>query len=187
MANYRKTMLTLPQEVFEAFESIEDTDVRDAYMVRLRDAQWTLQSISEAAEVTRERVRQIVQRGSDANASAYPVPEPPQHEEKKPREYIEPDPVKLARLKELKPYAERVRANSPEWREEAEEYSRLIADVHLNDGVSLYRLAKRLEVSHSALRFRLARYGYKLPKSGTSKVYAPIVAENRATATAAAS
>jgi hypothetical protein len=179
MPNYRKTMLTLPLEVFEAFDSIEDNDIRDAYMVALRDAEWTLQSISEAANITRERVRQIVEKGSDADASAYPLPEPPVHEVKAPREYVEPDAEKLARLKVLKPFAERVRANSPEYREEAEEYSKLIADVHLNDGVSLYRLAKRLEVSHSALRFRLARYGYKQPKSGTSKVYAPIRDENR--------
>lgn len=172
-------MLTLPTEVFRAFAGIEDTDVRDAYMIALREAEWTLQSISEAAGITRERVRQIVEKGSDADASGFPLPEPPRHEKPAPRVYVEPDPVKLARLLELKPLAEKVRANSPLNREEAEEYSALIAEVHLTDKVSLYRLAKRLGVSHSALRFRLARYGYKLPKSGTSKVYAPILEENR--------
>lgn len=177
--NYRKTLLTLPESVFQTFESISDPDVRDAYMVALRGAHWTLQSISEAAGVTRERVRQIVERGSDADASAFPLPEPPQRVQRTPRVYVEPDAEKLARLRELKPLAEKVRANSPQYREEAEEYSALIAEVHLTDGVSLYRLAKRLDVSHSALRFRLARYGYKLPKSGTSKVYAPILEQNR--------
>lgn len=180
---YRKTLLTLPTDVFDTFAGIEDTDVRDAYMVALRDAKWTLQSISEAAGVTRERVRQIVSKPVLLDGiERFPIPEPPQHESKAPRTYVEPDPEKLARLLELKPFAEKVRANSPQYREEAEEYSKLINEVHTQDGVSLYRLAKRLEVSHSALRFRLARYGYKAPKSGTSKVYAPILAENRVSA-----
>lgn len=176
---YRKTLLTLPPEVHGAFEQISDPETRDAYMIALRDAQWTLQSISEAAGVTRERVRQIVERGAHADTSTLPIPEPPQRTKREPRVYVEPDPIKLARLKELQPLAVKVRANSPQYRAEAEEYSALVAEVHLTDGVPLYRLAKRLGVSNSALRFRLARYGYKSPKTGTSKVYSPILEENR--------
>jgi hypothetical protein len=100
---------------------------------------------------------------------------------KPPREFVEPDPAKLARLLELKPFAQQVRSNGGKYRAEAEEYTALIAEVHLVDGVTLYRLAKRLGVTHGALRFRLARYGAKLPQNGgTSKVYNPILAENRA-------
>lgn len=157
-------------------------EIRNAYARALRDAQWTLQSISEAAGLTRERVRQIVtdpEQPQNADISALPVPEPPRLPKSEPREYIEPDPEKLARLLELKPLAQKVRSNSPAYREEAEEYTRLIAEVHLEDKVTLYRLAKRLGVTHGALRFRLARYGYKEPKTGASKVYTPIKDENR--------
>lgn len=182
---YRKTNLTLPAEVVAAFEfaSLDDRDmeIRNAYARALHDAHWTLQSISEAAGVTRERVRQLVaDEYPDVDLTGYPIPTPPVFEKAAPREYVEPDPVKLARLLELKPLAQKVRSNSPENRAEAEEYSALIAEVHQQDGVTLYRLAKRLGVTHGALRFRLARYGYKKPQSGSSKVYAPILEKNRA-------
>lgn len=156
-------------------------EIRNAYTRALRNAHWTLQSISEAAGLTRERVRQIVSEASEnePDVSALPIPEPPRLPQSEPREYIEPDPQKLARLLELKPLAQKVRSNSTAYREEAEEYTRLIAEVHLEDGVTLYRLAKRLGVTHGALRFRLARYGYKEPKTGASKVYTPIKKENR--------
>ena len=76
--NYRKTQLTLPDTVVQAFAGL-DTETRNAYVHALRDAQWTLQSISEAAGITRERVRQIVTREATGDASALPLPEPPEH------------------------------------------------------------------------------------------------------------
>lgn len=180
---YRKTRLVLPPEVNEVFQSA-DNDTRDAYAVALRANGWTLQSISNSAGVTRERIRQIVAEGewqvSLVDVSGYPLPMPPEKPVKAPREFVEPDPVKLARLVELQPLARQVRANSPLYRAEAEEFSKLVADVHMNDGVPLYRLAMRLEVTHGALRSRLGRYGLKLPVKGTSGVYNPIKAENRA-------
>lgn len=173
-------MHVLPPEVWDTFAAFgRDMEKRNAYARALRDAEWTLQSISDAAKLTRERVRQIVSETHTADISNLPIPEPPKHDRKAPREYVEPDPAKLARLLELKPLAQQVRLNSPLYREEAEEYTKLLADVHLNDKVTLYRLAKRLGVTHGALRFRLARYGYKVPKNGESKVYTPIRAENR--------
>jgi hypothetical protein len=45
--------------------------------------------------------------------------------------------------------------------------------------VTLYRLAKRLGVTHGALRFRLVRYGYKQAISAESKAYTPILQQNR--------
>lgn len=179
---YRKTRLTLPAEVVETFATL-DNDTRDAYAVALRANGWTLQSISDAAGVTRERIRQIVADGvwqiAPADVSGYPLPMPPVKPARVPRVFVEPDPAKLARLLELQPMAQQVRANSPLYRAEAEEYSKLVAEVHLTDGVPMYRLAKRLGVTHGALRFRLARYGYKKPIAGESKVYTPIKADNR--------
>lgn len=176
-------MHTLPDEVVQTFADLgKDMEKRNSYAKALRDKQWTLQSISEAANLTRERVRQIVKETQTADISTLPTPEPPKHERKSPRVYVEPDPDKLARLLELKPLAQQVRLNSPKYRAEAEEYTKLLAEVHLDDGVTLYRLAKRLGVTHGALRFRLARYGYKTPQNGDSKVYTPIREENRFTA-----
>jgi hypothetical protein len=96
-----------------------------------------------------------------------------------PPTYIEPSAETLARLLELKPMAMSVRSNSPKFRAEAEEYTRLLDHAHRVEGVTLYRLAKRLGVTHGAIRFRLARYGYKLPKNASSKVYQPILEQNR--------
>jgi hypothetical protein len=72
-----------------------------------------------------------------------------------------------------------VRSNGKKYREEAEEYTKLLNHAHTVEGVTLYRLAKRLGVTHGALRFRLVRYGYKKPVTATSKVYTPILKENR--------
>jgi hypothetical protein len=72
-----------------------------------------------------------------------------------------------------------VRSNGTKYRKEAEEYTRLLNQAHVEEGVTLYRLAKRLGVTHGALRFRLVRYGYKTPVNATSKVYTPILEKNR--------
>jgi len=182
---YRKTRLTLPVEVDEKFSEL-DNDARDDYATALRAQGWTLQSISNSAGVTRERIRQIVADStfvdSTVSLAEFPLPMPPAKPVKSPRVFVEPDPVKLERMLELQPLAQQVRANSPLYREEAEEYTNLVADVHLTDGVPMYRLAKRLGVTHGALRFRLARYGLKSPATGESKVYTPIKSGNRATA-----
>lgn len=191
---YRKINLVLPDEVGRAFAALgEDLEARNIYSLALREQGWTLQSIAEATGVTRERVRQVTNALIDSSGwepgdakrvavSRYsvPLPTPPEKATKSPREYVEPDPEKLKRLLELQPFAQQVRANSPQYREEAEAYTKLIAEVHLEDGVTLYRLAKNLGLTHGALRFRLARYGYKLPITGRSKVYTRIDPSNRA-------
>ena len=178
MTEYRKTQHTLPDEVVTAFTSVEDdAEARNLYIAALRRAGWTLQSISVVAGVTRERVRQIMQSVDEGAVmdAALPVPMPPIKPTRARREYVEPDPDKLARLLDLQPLAQQNRHNTDEYREAAEKYTALVWEVHDQDGVSLYRLAKRLGVSHGALRFRLARYGYKEPRSGgVSKVYTRI-------------
>jgi hypothetical protein len=107
------------------------------------------------------------------------IPAPPLKPERNKPAYIEPTPETLRRLLELQPYAQQVRANGTKYRAEAEEYTKLLDYAHTIEGVTLYRLAKRLGVTHGALRFRLVRYGYKKPITATSKVYQPIIRENR--------
>ena len=176
---YTRVGHTLPANTSHALTVLDSAD-RDSLIRQLREAGWTLQSIADSAGLTRERVRQIVAATPAANEQQFALPMPPTKPRREPRVYVEPDPSVLTRLLELQPVAQSVRANSGAGRSEAEEYTRLIATEH-ERGVTLYRLAKRLGVTHGALRFRLARYGYKQPANGgSSKVYAPIKDENRA-------
>lgn len=183
--NYIKKNQRLPEDIKRQFESISDNIRRDKLIKTLVDANWTYEAISNASGLTRERIRQI------ANAVArladefdfdlgIDIPKPPLKPEKVGPKYIEPSPETLKRLLELQPYAQQVRANGSKYRKEAEEYTSLLNHAHTVEGVTLYRLAKRLGVTHGALRFRLVRYGYKQPITATSKVYAPIVKDNRA-------
>ncbi len=193
MAERQKINHRLPAEIFTAVESFEKAlpasewkDLRRTYAVLLRDAGWTLQSIADLFGWSRERVRQVTSARTVETATALAekyglsIPTPPLKPERLARQFIEPAPETLARLLELKPMAMAVRSHSPEYRAEAEEYTRLLNHAHAVEGVTLYRLAKRLGVTHGAIRFRLARYGYKLPANATSKVYKPILEKNRA-------
>lgn len=169
----------LPPNVREAFDLIqEDIEARNSYAAALRAAGWTLSAIAEASGISRERVRQVI--GNHAPKAAGPVPTPPLRPTPQgPKEYAKPDPAKLARLLDLKPLARKVTGSSKNNRQAGEDYTKLIADVHLNDGVPLYRLAKYLDVTAGALRSRLVRYEYIQPKGGKSKSYNRINPENR--------
>lgn len=192
MTDYRKTMLTLPEEVATALTGITDTALRNQYIVALRAQGWTMQSLSEPLEVSRSRIGQIVSDtplSMDPVADAgLPLPTPPVKVVLKAADGIEPvlpDPGVLARLKELQPLAQAVRGSSKTGREEAEEYTRLVWEENQR-GVSLYRLSKELSdepetygtASHSALSSRLRRYGYK-PVTTPNKSSAPILAAHR--------
>ena len=182
--NYIKKNQQLPAEIKDAFSSLAG-DKRNQLIKGLVDNHWTYEAVANASGLTRERVRQI------ANASRklaeefnfdlnIEIPEPPVKPERTRPQYIEPNPKTLERLLELQPYAQQVRSNGTKYREEAEEYTALLNHAHTVEGVTLYRLAKRLGVTHGALRFRLVRYGYKKPITATSKVYEPIIRKNRA-------
>lgn len=182
--NYIKKNQTLPEDICAAFQTISDNVKRDLLIKALADANWTYEAISNASGLTRERIRQIANASSLlAKEFDYPlninIPTPPLKPEKKKPAYVEPHPDTLKRLLELQPYAQQVRSNGKKYRAEAEEYTRLLNHAHEVEGVTLYRLAKRLGVTHGALRFRLVRYGYKKPVSATSKVYQPISTKNR--------
>jgi hypothetical protein len=186
MAKYKKTNHTLPSEVVSQFESVTADRDRNAYMKALRERGWTLESIGAVSNVSRERVRQITAAIPMSEAlrvaiAGYPIPEPPKYAEKvslSERSPV-PTPETLSRLLELQPYAQQVRSYGKKFRSEAEEYTWLLNYAHTVEGVTLYRLAKCLGVTHGALRFRLARYGYKAPITAESRAYTPILPENR--------
>jgi DNA-binding NtrC family response regulator len=98
---------------------------------------------------------------------------------KEPKLPTEPSDKTLSKLLELKPIAQKVRSHSPKFRKEAEQYSKLINYAITVEGVSVRHLGKRLGVSPSALRFRMARYGYITNHDGKSVCYQPILDKNR--------
>lgn len=184
---YIKKNQRLPDHIGVEFSRLSgNNSQRDVLIKNLVDANWTYEAISNASGLTRERVRQIANAASKLAKEfdfdlAIDIPEPPTKPERERPTYIEPTPETLKRLLELQPYAQQVRANGTKYRKEAEEYTKLLNYAHTVEGVTLYRLAKRLGVTHGALRFRLVRYGYKKPITATSKVYQPILKQNRLT------
>ena len=183
---YTKTNHTLPEEVVEAFKSLSgNAPARNAYVRALRNQGWSLQSIGDVFSVSRERIRQICTESdvtSDSTLTAgLPLPLPPLKPVKEKKVYAEPSAESLQRLMELQPFAQQVRSHSPRYRKEAEEYCALIYKVYKEENVSLFRLARYLGVTHGALRFRLARYGYISNSKSSSTCYRPILQKNRYT------
>lgn len=178
---YIKKNQQVPDYIANFFKTPLDVSTRDHLIRSLCEKQWTYEAVAAACDITRERVRQISLASPREQEKELPfeVPEPPLKPERAKPVYVEPNPDTLKRLLELQPYAQQVRSNGKKYREEAEEYTKLLNHAHTVEGVTLYRLAKRLGVTHGALRFRLVRYGYKKPVTATSKVYTPIVSENR--------
>ena len=178
---YIKKNQQVPDYIADFFKSPIDVVMRDHLIQSLCEKHWTYEAVAAACDITRERVRQIsLSDPVDAPIKLpFDIPEPPIKPERPKPVYVEPSPEALSSLLELQPYAQQVRSNGKKYREEAEEYTKLLNHAHTVEGVTLYRLAKRLGVTHGALRFRLVRYGYKQPITATSKVYTPIAEKNR--------
>ena len=178
---------TLPFIATAAVNLVEDAPTRAAYVKALRMKGWTLQAIASALGVTRERVRQIENTASPSllvhvlsNPGNFPVPELEMREvEVADPTLVLPSEDTLKRLLELQPFAQKVRWDHAEHRAVAEEYTALLWHAHSVEGVTIYRLAKCIGVTHGAIRFRLARYGYIQPITGKSKAYTPIKDKNR--------
>jgi transcriptional regulator with XRE-family HTH domain len=184
-SQYQKINHVLPTEVVDTFKTInEDIPKRNAYIKALRNQEWSLQSLADVHGVTRERIRQICNGDYETSArevsvAGFPLPTPPLKPVREKKIYAEPRADALAKMLELQPLAQQVRSHSPRYRKEAEEYSALIYETYKQDGVSLFRLAKYLGVTHGSLRFRLARYGYMEKNGSTNSCYKPILDKNR--------
>ena len=169
----KKSDLTLPKEVGETLRSLPLAE-RKAYSNLLRNAGWTLQSIATEVGVTRENIR-LYERSTPSAETLEKVkdlliPEVPKVEIYADRVVkVIPKPEVIAQLKELQAKASLVRGKGKAHREEAEQYTKLLYET-MESGVSGYRLAKELNVTHSAILFRLVRYGYAT-STGKSKTY----------------
>lgn len=189
MTNYKKVLLELPVETADELVVAYGTGNRAAllsYVVALREGGWTFESMAKPLGISRERIRQLYNEVlpyetglalAEAQRLGFVVPERPRYAEKVKHTPKPVDPEVLERLLELKPYAERVRANSGRFRAEGEEYGRLL-NSQREAGVTVYQLAKALDVTNAAIRSRLVRYGY-LKTGSTAKAYTPIRTANR--------
>lgn len=168
-----KSDLTLPKEVSDILIGLP-LDERKAYVFELRKVGWTLQSLATPLKLTRESIRLYGLKEPKSEVLAKVkhllIVKPPVIEVFVERvKRVKPDPQVIAQLKELQPKAFMVRGKGKSNREEAELYTRLIYEL-MESGVSGYRIAKELGVTHSALAFRLVRYGYAT-SNGTSRSY----------------
>lgn len=172
----------LPESAVAAFATFTNVEQRDDFMRFLRREGWTLEAIGVASNLTRERVRQLTKEGFSGLylSTDFDIPNPPTYPEKLSKRSPSPSISVLSRLKELKPLAEQVRGKGTKFRQEAEEYVRLIAYCVNVEKVTLYRLAQDLGVTHAGLAHRLVRYGYKSSPNGHSKCLQPVLIENRA-------
>lgn len=175
-----KSNLSLPQEVIDNFNTIKDKKVRNDYVRALRAKGWTYSSIAKAVGVTTEMIRNIASKPYEYGVPEYfLIPEVPTHPEKVVKGYTLPSDELLERLKELQPYAQLVRSSSMRYRAEAEEYAFLLNKATEEQGVTVYRLAKLLGITPSAIAFRLVRYGYRSTVNGKTKAYQSIKDSNR--------
>lgn len=178
----------LPTEVAETLKDLRNTkDSRlSDYVVALRGKGWSLATLAEPIGITREGVRLLGEVDPIGTAMAelncktwgFDLPEKPSKPVPPKREVVEPRAEVVSRLLELQPMAQQVRGNSMKYRAEAEEYSRLVAE-EIGRGVFANTLAKRLGVTHSAIKFRMVRYGYSTTRSPELVVYRPILDKNR--------
>lgn len=193
MATKHKQRHTLPQYIYDEFSRFAvaktDTEKQEKSQHRLNlihllvDAGWTMASIGEAIGISRERVRQLsnIKRAKAlASTVEIPVPPAPWKYEPRPRHWPTPNADRLARALELQPMAQKVRSSSPNFREEAEEYTKLIHEMKVLDGIGSHRLSKMLGITSAAINFRLVRYGYKKVAKSNHKSYTPVIKANRA-------
>ncbi len=193
MLTKHKQRHTLPKHIHDEFRKLAitsgDTEQQEKLQRRhnlihlLADAGWTYTSIGDAIGVSRERVRQLANiKPAKALASSVEIPTPPApwKYEPRPKQWPMPDADRLKRALELQPMAQQVRSSSPKFREEAEEYTKLIYEMRVLDGVGSGRLSKMLGITNAAINFRLVRYGYKKPVNSKHKSYTPVITANRA-------
>lgn len=154
-------LVTMHEECVALRGQPEARERLDNYILALRNAGWTLAAIAEGLTMTREAVRLHQNRATrpDDSPGVPPIPV-----KLKPAKKVKPSisVTDLNRLKELQAQAVQVRGWTPSdspLRAATERFSELLAEHHLA-GVSIYRIAKQLGVTHLAVSARLARHGY---------------------------
>jgi hypothetical protein len=166
-----------------------DREPLDLFMAALRRAGWTLDSIADELDLTRERVRQRTARvPEDTELPA--VPAVPQKREK-PREArrprIRPEAAalmyELARAGTLARAAARPTPANIEARAASRQLTRMMCELH-SQGITPTAIANASGLTHNAVRIRLGRAGrITLPPSLLHLVGAPTYARERGPST----
>jgi hypothetical protein len=149
----------------------------NAVLMMARLQGWTLQALADAIGVTREAIRQRADRGR-ARADIPTVPMPPRRPTPMPqppknnRLLIRPEVAE--RLREMHAIARTVNggtaADDPR-RTVSVQFTEWLSKL-VEQGVTVYRIAEELGVTHFAVRARLARHGYRnAPRSIAGIIY----------------
>ena len=168
-----KTNQKLPKEIGDVIRGLSLLE-KKAYANVLVNHGWTYQSIANELKISREAVRLYCLAGSNSDfqkkVSHLPIPNTPTKEITTTRvKRKKLDPQVVTQLKELHAKASLVRGKSKKYRAEAEQFTKL-AWQQKENGVSIYAIAKAINITHGALLFRFVRYGY-LKTTGKSKVF----------------
>ncbi|HEX5996271.1 MAG TPA: hypothetical protein VFY84_14110 [Jiangellales bacterium] len=129
---------------------------------------WTLTALGNALGMTREAVRKRILCAEPFASTDLPeFPLPPRKPTPAPR--VRPallvPPEIIAQLREMWEIARTVNGSAPSddpRRRVSERFTAQLAAL-VDQGVTVYRLAKDLGITHGAIRFRLARHGYRTP------------------------
>jgi hypothetical protein len=170
----------VPDDFAETLRFLRHTrDPRLAMTLRLAAREgWTFVALAQPLGLTRERVRQLA-NGATGHADGIDVPAPPQRPAPQPPGPPPPPSPALgeeevAHLRRMWKMARKVNGATPAdhpLRVLSRQFSAELAAAH-SRGVSVYRIAKQLGVSHSAIRYRLGRHGYMpLPPSMRHQQY----------------
>lgn len=173
-----KAGIELPAETAELLKSLSVAE-RKAYAKRLVDEGWTFNSIAKPLGITRQAIegyvkphfKSVYKPEALEKVKDLPIPQVPTKAITK-SQLVEANAEALAVLRELYVKARKVRGKGQNHRAEADEFTRL-AWEQVQQGISIYSLAKSLGVTTSALMFRFVRYGYKTT-NGKSGAYAKI-------------
>lgn len=154
----------------------------NAYINALRETGWTLAVVGQAMAITREavRIRQARATWTNYGPGVPPLPVKPEPEPKARivRPAI-PEDV-LADMRELMKTARSVNGATP-----ADDPRRLAGELFLakvmeqmDAGVTVYTIAKQLEVTHAAIYSRLIRHGHR-ETTGSSSAFTPYLGRPR--------
>ena len=150
-----------------------DRDAATATMYVMRTQQWSLQAIADVIGVTNQTIdgrifnwKHAGRNTAEAIGKAIPMPHPhnlavPPQLRSRHGPVVQPTPEKIARLRELQTVARQVRGHTPldhPTRQASEQLTEEIAELYAQ-GVSLYQLAKLMDLTYKGLKDRLIRHG----------------------------
>lgn len=160
--------LVLPDEITETLTHFRDTNPRrmNAYVWLLIEAGWTQTSLARALDVSFQAIQSRLREPRDFTdlpaVPAPPKPEPPAAIRKK---KLHLPPTVIEELRKQHAVARTVNGGTAEddpRRQVSIDFTARLAKL-VEQGVTVYEIAKALGVNHAAVYSRLARHGYRAP------------------------